>query len=1075
MCEHFGLAFEPLVDRIRKVLTLREAEFQKKKALEVREQKKKKDDNEEKLEPGDDQEENIGEENAEDGGDGEDEGGDKEDEGKTDTTETVEQIMNRKKAEEMKRMFKEDEERRARMNHPFFEVSEKQWNNGPFYVTTRHTRYVERISVSEIVAKMLDGNENIGMMYAKDFEDMREPEVEEEEDEDSEDDEDDSEEEETEFAEKTENGDVEKEEVDAVEKEEEEAVEEGDDEDLERKEDGEMGDGTKAEEEKDVSENVESSEEAECLVLEEAEFQKNLPDLTVLMKDVVIPAPLAEAMVTRIRSLVMEQHQKIGTMREADSKTQCEERQEDLTDELEERLRKHWPRKGRTEVQYNQPRRGELENHLEKQQRHARALLIKNKRHETKFMKELDEANSHITSYLRGQQKLQSKLIRQKTLAGLQGLQSKAKTARMEILKEFKAKVTQLRKIVKDDPQRLLNQNEEFIKNCRTFENGGNYHPHELQMSADALTAVSDKVTASQDGRRRKIDELVDVQKGALDNFTQFMEAFDACVQELSMREGLGQKYGAPRRKFQERWRSECARSESESNSIKNDLDLLEKISKTELGSNPDFLPKGQTTFGGAVRVILQRLRRTLLSRGKYLEALTREADIEATLPVIDVNDDPNEGVKKVEDENIDDEDDGGGAGGEEEVGQKERGQEPPLKERAKFMEVSRNTVQQCRDETEEMYAAEGRPGETPDTLDAYLEGQKEKATQQREDATRLLREQVTRLHNDVLVKVLPHTLADVAARCKLEVERLTAKERNELEDLHLDWMGEREAHKRRLKPQLSNPNHVKALEELIESEKQRCDESRGHIEKVRQHCLTVEVDQSKVFFKRLLHLSQEVLPLLDSILCYEDFKALPGDETIVKERRSLRRLRRGQRREERGDGGVPLETSERSTESMGGDGGEGEMGEEDDSGGGEAKATLGEGRCRRRRVWKGLRKSKIKLGIEVGEGGSNEEADFEKREDGEEEEKEEKEEDGVKDDDDGGNDEDDEYTPELTSTLTPTQRTLMRARLKEYTDYCAYFQTKTKEMDQTMKSMIEEENQWEENWKKMLGYLKGE
>ena len=87
----------------------------------------------------------------------------------------------------------------------------------------------------------------------------------------------------------------------------------------------------------------------------------------------------------------------------------------------------------------------------------------------------------------------------------------------------------------------------------------------------------------------------------------------------------------------------------------------------------------------------------------------------------------------EAEPEEGDDEDDGGGAGGEEEVGQKERGQEPPLKERAKFMEVSRNTVQQCRDETEEMYAAEGRPGETPDTLDAYLEGQKKKATQQRE------------------------------------------------------------------------------------------------------------------------------------------------------------------------------------------------------------------------------------------------------------------------------------------------------------------------------------------------------
>ena len=69
------------------------------------------------------------------------------------------------------------------------------------------------------------------------------------------------------------------------------------------------------------------------------------------------------------------------------------------TAQVEERLRLHWPRKGRAEVNYVQPRIGELQNHKRRLARHVRTLMMKSKTYTDKFEKEMVKAQDEVKQF----------------------------------------------------------------------------------------------------------------------------------------------------------------------------------------------------------------------------------------------------------------------------------------------------------------------------------------------------------------------------------------------------------------------------------------------------------------------------------------------------------------------------------------------------------------------------------------------------------------------------------------------------------------------------------------------------
>lgn len=58
---------------------------------------------------------------------------------------------------------------------------------------------------------------------------------------------------------------------------------------------------------------------------------------------------------------------------------------DDNVAELDENLRKHWPRKGKLEVEYYQERKGQITQHNKKYERHVRNTLERNAMHTESF------------------------------------------------------------------------------------------------------------------------------------------------------------------------------------------------------------------------------------------------------------------------------------------------------------------------------------------------------------------------------------------------------------------------------------------------------------------------------------------------------------------------------------------------------------------------------------------------------------------------------------------------------------------------------------------------------------------
>ncbi|CAN0359044.1 unnamed protein product [Ectocarpus sp. 12 AP-2014] len=82
-----------------------------------------------------------------------------------------------------------------------------------------------------------------------------------------------------------------------------------------------------------------------------------------------MPVEEASALLSSLRDDLVSRTETRAAVRVAAAESACLEAQECLSEELEERLRKHWPRKGRTEVGSRQPREGELHAHRQKARR----------------------------------------------------------------------------------------------------------------------------------------------------------------------------------------------------------------------------------------------------------------------------------------------------------------------------------------------------------------------------------------------------------------------------------------------------------------------------------------------------------------------------------------------------------------------------------------------------------------------------------------------------------------------------------------------------------------------------------
>jgi len=222
----------------------------------------------------------------------------------------------------------------------------------------------------------------------------------------------------------------------------------------------------------------------------------------------------------------------------------------------------------------------------------------------------------------------------QSNLAALQGVEGKAKQARATYRMEGEDWRKRLLVLARDSPGLLIRGNDNLVLNARasTFEQGGDYNEEEITLLKDLMDQTSAKLNLTVDERVDVVEVLKKEQDAALALAARFKERYDRCLQDLCMRDGLGQKYGAPRRNAQERLRTEVARSDFASEKIDALLELLSKLCASAKqgeavsgAGDSGSRKKGNRLFWSLrIRRCLIELRNAIYRRAQYLAFLKR-------------------------------------------------------------------------------------------------------------------------------------------------------------------------------------------------------------------------------------------------------------------------------------------------------------------------------------------------------------------------------------------------------------------------------------------------------------------
>ncbi|CAI2362107.1 unnamed protein product [Moneuplotes crassus] len=200
-------------------------------------------------------------------------------------------------------------------------------------------------------------------------------------------------------------------------------------------------------------------------------------------------------------------------------------------DDLDEKLKFQLPRKGKLEVEVYQERKSQITAHNKKYERQIRSCLECHNNAEKCYDKQQDMVKGNIPNC--------------KNLAELQG------TSRCE-RDSFLAHA---------DNDIKLNNN--MLKSCVLFNKGGNYSELEIKLYEAQMEEINEMLKTFKDKKEKELEEIKGkLQQRLSETYEEFEGEYKSGVPNLVAKEGLGQKFGAPRRIIQEKMRAEMAKCE---------------------------------------------------------------------------------------------------------------------------------------------------------------------------------------------------------------------------------------------------------------------------------------------------------------------------------------------------------------------------------------------------------------------------------------------------------------------------------------------------------------------------------
>ncbi|EGR27437.1 hypothetical protein IMG5_196200 [Ichthyophthirius multifiliis] len=570
---------------------------------------------------------------------------------------------------------------------------------------------------------------------------------------------------------------------------------------------------------------------------------------------------------------------------------------EDSILNLDERLKIHYPLKGKVEVEIYQVRSAQISQHKKRYERFARSSIEKIDLQTEHFNFLMEQALEDMKEHEIQQKQYKDSLQTANKLAKLQGIQNHVKENSFQFGEKIRYLEEKLKSLANDEIEFMLQKNKTFIKESKLFSEGGEYAEDEVQWYQNMIKDIDQQLEKSRIKRNERIQEIiVHMNNKKKELIEQFEKTYAIAIEELAAKDGTGTKYGKPRRYVQERMRTEMNKCEKAQDAINENLcklkELYEEYKQDENNIEKHIKEHTQVNkmnlFSNRVRRVLMVLRTIMKRYAIHINALKQNCpiiDIQRITYIenkfdIQITQQEYEKDKILQENEL------------EEIG--------PLffqKDNLKFsewvQEIQKNTIL----EAQKIYQGEKAKFLTgtdkcPDYLRQYVQLNAIKAEEFRIQSCRNLRNSC-----EELSKFSPFISEMIFVSVKWRHQQfLNEEERKILEKFSIikeQNENQKENHIKKLRPNLQNPQCKQELIQLVNEEKDRMKKYIEILNFYKNNLLDLRFKVSSDFFRALLNNFEFLLVYFDNEILFEDFNKLPGDDEIQKQHENIKVLYR--------------------------------------------------------------------------------------------------------------------------------------------------------------------------------------
>ena len=302
--------------------------------------------------------------------------------------------------------------------------------------------------------------------------------------------------------------------------------------------------------------------------------------------------------------------------------------QESIVNELDEKMRNLWPRKGRLEVTLVTDRTAEINKHHKRLERHMSEMQAKSDLQTTEFRDLKAFLDSQVKQYQEVLAQAKEALATAQTLSELQGIHLRVRDAQQVLFVNEQKSVRRMDQLAAEEVEVMLRANREFLGAFVLISGEGDYSEGEVKYYTEKIEPVNKAFTDAKASRAAETATYRALMaKEREEPVARFNKEYDTALENLAAREGLGKKYGAPRRSAQEKLRAEMTKCEVAQTGMESLISRLESL-LGEFASTQDHSQR-PVPLSIDLRRVLLSAQTCMVHYGRHLEGFREEAKVQ--------------------------------------------------------------------------------------------------------------------------------------------------------------------------------------------------------------------------------------------------------------------------------------------------------------------------------------------------------------------------------------------------------------------------------------------------------------